>query len=139
EEVDLDDLIPAHPNLTLLQLMVDPNSTQCMPQATNLSLADAILHDAFLLSMELINSTQIESNSTFALPSQAIEKDGCTGHLSFQENQVRKEDFLQLIILGGTHNGSRSTWRSGPKTRDSRIVINRSFSSVPRYRGDIFG
>uniref|UniRef100_A0A0L8I6N7 Ionotropic glutamate receptor L-glutamate and glycine-binding domain-containing protein n=1 Tax=Octopus bimaculoides TaxID=37653 RepID=A0A0L8I6N7_OCTBM len=34
---------------------------------------------------------------------------------------------------------TRSTWRSGPKTRDLRIMINRSVSSVPRYRGDIFG
>ncbi|CAI9731625.1 glutamate receptor U1-like isoform X2 [Octopus vulgaris] len=147
EEVDLDDLIPAHPNVTLLQLMVDQNSSQCtetMLTDKNLTLADAILHDAFLLSMELMDSTnenltKVESNSTLALPIQTIHKDGCTGHLSFQQNQVRKEEFLQLIILGGMHNGSRSTWRSGPKTRDSRIMINRSVSSVPRYRGDIFG
>lgn len=81
----MDDLIPAHPNVTLLQLMVDQNSSQCTETILtdkNLSLADAILHDAFLLSMELMNSTnenstnenstKVESNSTLDLPIQTV-------------------------------------------------------------------
>lgn len=146
EQVDLDDLIAAHPNLTLLQLMVDPDSASCNLSSNDVSLANAILHDAFLLSMHLLEvednrtlSLGIESSTALSLVEETVHKDGCTGHLSFVGNHTRKEDFLQLIILGGHHNGSRSTWRSGPITRDKRIVINKSFSSVPRYRGDIFG
>ncbi|CAE1235364.1 unnamed protein product [Acanthosepion pharaonis] len=95
EQVDLDDLIAAHPNLTLLQLMVDPDSASCNLSSNDVSLANAILHDAFLLSMHLI---EVEDNRTLSLGLESSTALSLVEETTIEDGYVKGNGCLKVSI-----------------------------------------
>ncbi|XP_048776991.2 glutamate receptor ionotropic, kainate 2-like isoform X2 [Ostrea edulis] len=147
----LDDYLDSRANLTSLLLMINSSPDDCALETVDVSLSNAVLHDAFKVYMNILeqhvskNRLQMRKalrNNDFNM--RNIRVHGCTGKLSFSKKGVRNETYLQLKSLATSRNGTThlfqyGTWRSGKNRVRERIQPSQSYTSMmKRDEQDVF-
>ncbi|KAL3878976.1 hypothetical protein ACJMK2_031298, partial [Sinanodonta woodiana] len=142
EDIDLSPFVDSKANLTLLRLMVDPYSSDCALNESNISLNKALHHDI----LRLILSRTVSDNSSdnragrknVRKSVKEADMDACTGHLKFN-NGLRSETFLQMLVLQGIVSGASGTWRSSKNSLHERVQPSMTYSKILLNKDDIFG
>ncbi|XP_055894617.1 glutamate receptor ionotropic, kainate 2-like isoform X4 [Biomphalaria glabrata] len=141
-EYDLSRFVDSYANVTVIRLMMDYNSMYCKLQHDYINLRRAVFHDAIMLYRQMNGSVgggQKTEKGKMRQTVRRLEMDGCTGHLDFSVQGQRQESFLQLMTLEGYKTGESGTWRSKQSELKQRVEPSRSYSTVSRLEGNVFG
>ncbi|XP_062608571.1 glutamate receptor ionotropic, kainate 3-like isoform X2 [Saccostrea cucullata] len=126
----LDDYLDSRVNLTSLLLMINSNPDDCALGKGNVSLSNAVLHDAFKIYMNILEQHVNKNRLQMRKALRNIRVDGCTGKLSFSKMGVRNETYLQLKSLATDRDGMYGTWRSGKERLMERIQPSHTYRSM---------
>ncbi|XP_041356659.1 glutamate receptor ionotropic, kainate 1-like [Gigantopelta aegis] len=164
---DLDEYVDSRANLTVLRLMMDSDSDNCDLDPANVTLQSSVLHDAITLSLSLSREMQDKKNRNRDVRKRVnkLKIHGCTGLLEFSGQGKRKKKYLQLMTLQAYRTGlttsdsrvlpyqhqqsngvvspesgcSTGTWSSNESGLYKRVDPSKTYSSVTRALGDVFG
>ncbi|XP_060568232.1 glutamate receptor ionotropic, kainate 2-like isoform X3 [Ruditapes philippinarum] len=150
-DIEMSQYIDSRANLTLLRLMVDPQTPHCALPDSEISLTKALYYDVF----RIINGTydvktpddekdKISRSDLRRQVKTQIDINGCTGPLNFTRQGKRNETYLQMIALEGLVDGAdeaknlSGTWYSGGKSTEKRVQPSRSYSTMLSQNNNIF-
>ncbi|XP_053400242.1 glutamate receptor ionotropic, kainate 2-like isoform X3 [Mercenaria mercenaria] len=150
-DIEMSQYIDSRANLTLLRLMVDPQTPHCALPDSEISLTKALYYDVF----RIINGTndvkvsdddkdKISRSDLRRQVRTQIDINGCTGPLNFTRQGSRNETYLQMIALEGLVNGasdwimSSGTWYSGGDKLEKRVQPSKTYSTMLLKNNDIF-
>ncbi|XP_052795001.1 glutamate receptor ionotropic, kainate 3-like isoform X2 [Mya arenaria] len=145
-DIELSQFIDSRANLTLIRLMVDPQSSHCALTDRDISLTKAVYYDVF----RIINGTHNNENdnrisrSDLRRQVKTVDINGCTGVVNFTREGRRNQTYLQMIALEGLINGvirtelQSGTWYSGAANQALRVQPSRSYSNILTSNSDIF-
>ncbi|XP_052281540.1 glutamate receptor ionotropic, kainate 2-like isoform X2 [Dreissena polymorpha] len=141
-DIALSQFIDSRANLTLVRLMVDPQSPDCALSDSDVSLTNAVFYDVF----NIINGTRItDMNNTrisrFDIRQQVktqTDNIGCTGVLHMTKEGKRNETYLQMIALDGLVEGASGTWHSQGASQSDRVKPSQTYSALLTKNNDIF-
>lgn len=140
-DINLEEYIDSRANLTLIRLMVDPQSPECALNDSEISLTQAVYYDVFYI----ISGTKRNENARVSRADlrQRLKTsgdiNGCTGNLNFTKAGKRNETFLQMLALQGLVSGASGTWRSGRSELRKRVQPSKTYSNMLKEKDDIFG
>ncbi|KAL3878973.1 hypothetical protein ACJMK2_031295 [Sinanodonta woodiana] len=125
DDYDMSPFVDTKPNLTLLRLMVDPYSSDCALNATNICLNKALHLNILRLILSRTVSDNISDN-------QAGQKN--------VRISVKEETFCNILILETIRFvTSSATWRSSNKSLHERVQPSTTYSNILQDEDDIFG
>ncbi|XP_053400244.1 glutamate receptor ionotropic, kainate 2-like isoform X5 [Mercenaria mercenaria] len=144
-DIEMSQYIDSRANLTLLRLMVDPQTPHCALPDSEISLTKALYYDVF----RIINGTndvkvsdddkdKISRSDLRRQVRTQIDINGCTGPLNFTRQGSRNETYLQMIALEGLVNGASGTWYSGGDKLEKRVQPSKTYSTMLLKNNDIF-
>ncbi|XP_053400243.1 glutamate receptor ionotropic, kainate 2-like isoform X4 [Mercenaria mercenaria] len=149
-DIEMSQYIDSRANLTLLRLMVDPQTPHCALPDSEISLTKALYYDVFRI-INGTNDVKVSdddkdkiSRSDLRRQVRTIDINGCTGPLNFTRQGSRNETYLQMIALEGLVNGasdwimSSGTWYSGGDKLEKRVQPSKTYSTMLLKNNDIF-
>ncbi|XP_053400245.1 glutamate receptor ionotropic, kainate 2-like isoform X6 [Mercenaria mercenaria] len=143
-DIEMSQYIDSRANLTLLRLMVDPQTPHCALPDSEISLTKALYYDVFRI-INGTNDVKVSdddkdkiSRSDLRRQVRTIDINGCTGPLNFTRQGSRNETYLQMIALEGLVNGASGTWYSGGDKLEKRVQPSKTYSTMLLKNNDIF-